>query len=154
MIGSSLYFIALLATAELEITENPTPEIAVEMVDQKTDSSEPTEKEEITCVTITNGIEVDMLNYKHWTGTYSPDVFTVYINDTIVEQGQTYTLTDSKTPVVIRFDYSFMNGIRKGTKTVTYAINDKATTATVTFSWLDTHKILLDNAILTPKKDA
>ena len=149
MIGSSLYFIALLATAELEIAENPTPNNATNAQDQTTEITKPAEEKTINSVTITNGIEPSMLSYKHWTGTYSPDVFTVYINDTTIEPGQTYTLADSKTPIVIRCDYSFMNGIRKGTKTTTYTMNDQITTAIVTFSWLDTHKILLDNATLS-----
>lgn len=150
MIGSSLYFIALLATAELEIAENQTPETVITQMDQTTEIAESTEQEKITAVTITNRIEPSMLSYKHWTGTYSPDVFMVYINDTIIEQGQTYTLADSKTPVVIRFDYSFMNGMRKGTKSTTYNMHNQTTTATLTFSWLDTNKVLLDNATLSP----
>lgn len=148
MIGSSLYFIALLATAELEIAENPTPETTSVTIESNT---EAIAQEITTPVTITNSIVPSMLSYKHWTGTYSPDVFTVYINDTTIEPGQTYTLTDSKTPVVIRFDYSFMNGMRKGTKTTTYTINTQATTANLTFSWLDTHKTLLDNATIAPE---
>jgi hypothetical protein len=182
MIGSSLYFIALLATSEVEISDNPsfadlscevlTKEEAsdfgkassdttndtanqtttdITIVDETSESIESIKQEEIRSITITNGIEPSMLSYKHWTGTYSPDVFTVYINDTTLEPGQTYTLADSKTPVVIRFDYSFMNGMRKGTKTTTYIMNDQATSATLTFSWLDTHKTLLDNATLTPE---
>lgn len=150
MIGSSLYFIALLATAELDISENPIPETLVTQMDQTTEISESIEQEKITPVTITNAIQPSMLSYKHWTGTYSPDVFMVYINDTMIEQGQTYTLADSKTPVVIRFDYSFMNGMRKGTKSTTYNMDNQTTTATLTFSWLDTNKVLLDNATLSP----
>lgn len=154
MIGSSLYFIALLATAELEISECLIPETASTIANQAIDHTMAPEEEEekVTTVTITNGIEPSMLSYKHWTGTYSPDVFTLSINDTTIEQGQTYTLTDATKPVVIRFDYSFMNGMRKGTKTVSYTMIDNTPTATITFSWLETHKVLLDNATISANK--
>src|SRR5436190_1520943 len=49
-------------------------------------------------VIITNAIEPDMLKYKHWTGTYSPDLFVITINGTAIDKGQTYTLDSPDTP--------------------------------------------------------
>ena len=120
---------------------------------ENTTNSTPTAQavSKVASITITNAIDQSMLPYKHWTGTYTPEVFTVQINGTEVAQGAQYTLTQTKDPVEVSFDYSFMNGTRKGSKKVSYAINENSTDATITFSWKDTDKLILSNA--TPIKE-
>jgi hypothetical protein len=108
--------------------------------------------EQQASITITNAIDQSMLPYKHWTGTYTPDVFTVQINGTEIAQGAQYTLAHTQDPIEISFDYSFMNGTRKGSKKVSYTLNENSTDATITFSWKDTHKLILSNA--TPIQEA
>ncbi|HLW72487.1 MAG TPA: hypothetical protein VKR54_00385 [Candidatus Babeliales bacterium] len=98
-----------------------------------------------TPITITNAIEPDMLKYKHWTGTYSPETFTLIINGTEVAQGAQHTLPAETKTVDIQFSYSFMKGMRTGTKTVTYQLNENITQANITFSWKDDWKVLVDN---------
>lgn len=96
-------------------------------------------------ITITNAIESSMLAYKHWTGTYSPDTFTIYINGVEVAQGAQYTLSAEASTIDIKYFYSFMNGMRTGTKTVSYQLHENITHANITFSWKDNWKVLVDN---------
>ena len=161
---SSLLLTALLTSAEIEMTQQITPAIT-ETTTQQENIPNTTEIEEITeanlvqsivaekkLIAITNAIEPSMLAYKHWTGTYSPELFTIMINDTQVAAGETYSLDLSNdSALVVQFDYSFMNGIRKGSKKITYQMNKECTQATLTFSWLDTWKVIIDGA--TPLKE-
>ncbi len=150
---SSLLFAACLASSQLEqpdiLTQQEEPIQHVEISESEAASdvtiSEPQP------ITFTNAIEPAMLKYKHWTGTYSPEEFTLSLNGTPVPCGQTYTLASADTPLTVQFDYSFMNGIRKGSKKISYAVQKECTQATITFSWLDTWKVLIDNA--TPIKE-
>jgi len=106
-----------------------------------------TETEKSAPITITNAIEPTMLEYKHWTGTYSPDIFTLTVNDIPVEPGSTYTHGSCDTPLTVQFDYSFRNGHRKGSKKISYQLNKETTEAKITFSWLDPWKVIIDNAV-------
>lgn len=145
MFYSSLYFVLLVTASETNVLEEPTTQELVEIV-QTTQEPDNIQEEKIQSVTITNAIEEEMLKYKHWTGTYSPDTFAVYINEKEVKTGDAYIASPSKEPIRISFSYSFMNGMRKGTKAYTYQINEDCSQITLTFSWLDKHKILMDNA--------
>jgi len=165
MIGSFLYCIALLATAEIPVTQNnaspsaatiitETPSAQLAHTPSQLISVENTVLEKIPQpIILTNKIVPDMLQYKHWTGTYSPKDFDLYINDTKVSFGETYTLKDPTQPFTVHFDYCFsvMRTIRKGTKKFFYQMKEQCSTATLTFSWLDQWKVLIDNA--TPLKE-
>lgn len=98
-----------------------------------------------TEITITNGIEPSMLAYKHWTGTYSPETFSITVNGTEVAQGASYTLPAATKTMDIQYSYSFMNGMRTGAKKVSYELHENSTHVTITFSWKDTWKVLVDN---------
>ncbi len=96
-------------------------------------------------IIITNAIEANMLEYKHWTGTYNPETFTIMVNGIEVAQGAQHTLPAETKNVDVMLSYSFMNGIRKGTKTVSYALHENSTQAKITFSWKDDWQVLVDN---------
>jgi len=99
-------------------------------------------------ITITNAISADMLKYKHWTGTYSPETFTVHIDGTEVAQGTQHTVPAETKTIDVMFTYSFMNGMRTGSKTVSYQLHENITQADITFSWKEDHKILVNNGTL------
>ncbi len=146
MIGSSLYLIALLASAEIETTEILT---TLETTQEIIAAEQNNRPEPIaTAVTLSNNIDPTMLKYKHWTGSYSPDSFNLSINGTIIAPGETYTFSNITEPFSISFDYSFMNGMRTGTKSFSYTINENSTNIGLTFSWLEPNKVILDNATL------
>ncbi|HSC25529.1 MAG TPA: hypothetical protein VLB80_04940 [Candidatus Babeliales bacterium] len=96
-------------------------------------------------ITIINAIDADMLAYKHWTGTYSPEIFTIAVDGTEIVQGSQLTLPSQTTTITIQYTYSFMNGMRSGTKKISYQLHENITRAQITFSWKDAWKVLLDN---------
>lgn len=109
----------------------------------------------VKAVTITNSIEQSSLGYKHWTGTYTPEKFIVYINGVELKVGESCLLTDSNQPVTVQFDYCFstIRGNRAGAKKVVYQLNENIEAARITFSWLDSYKIILDNATAVSQED-
>jgi hypothetical protein len=99
-------------------------------------------------IIITNGIEPSMLAYKHWMGTYSPESFSITINGTEVAQGTQLSLPAETKTIDVSFSYSFVSGMYKGNKSVSYQLHENITQATITFSWKDANKILIDNGTL------
>lgn len=167
MIFLLLCCVVLLASSEVEVLQNNETIEAVKQnvivqVDgtiqttlvaetlSETNISTPQEDKvtsvEKEVITITNNITPEMLNYKHWTGTYSPEKFTISVNNTKVTAGESYTFTKTNDPLVINFDYSFMNGMRKGGKKISYTMHENSTTASLSFSWSENHKVIIDNA--------
>lgn len=96
-------------------------------------------------ITITNNIKPDMLTYKHWTGKYNPDSFKIFVNDAEIAQGASVDVPAATKTVDVKFDYSFVNGKRAGSKTVAYKLNDDITQANITFSWDNDNQIIIDN---------
>ena len=132
-----------------------TDEIIVETVEtEQSTSTEVIVAKAIEPITITNAIEPSMLEYKHWTGTYNPETFTITVNGTEVAQGTQHTLPADTKAVDVAFHYSFMNGMRKGTKTVSYELHENSTQANITFAWKNDWQVLVDNATATKKVSA
>lgn len=123
-----LFLIAAVATTSPDL---PTVEVT---------TAKPTNE-----IIITNAIEANMLEYKHWTGTYNPETFTIMVNGIEVAQGAQHTLPAETKNVDVMLSYSFMNGMRKGTITVSYELHENSTEAKITFSWKDDWQVLVDN---------
>lgn len=100
-----------------------------------------------TPISICNTITPDMLAYKHWTGTYSPEKFTVKVNGIEIAQGASCTIEKPDSNLEISYTYSFMNGMRTGEKTVAYKLHENSTQANITFSWKNDWKVLVDNGV-------
>lgn len=100
---------------------------------------------EIQPIIITNAIEPSMLEYKHWTGKYSPESFAITINGTEIESGKTATVPANTKTVEIGYTYSFMNGMKSGGRKISYELHENSTQAQITFNWKDDWRILLDN---------
>ncbi len=132
--------------------ENNTEAITVTEFAEITDTTCATAQEQ-SSIAITNAIEPSMLAYKHWTGTYSPDKFTLTINGVEVAQGANCTITTTKEPLEISYSYSFMNGMRTGAKTVSYQLNENIAHARITFSWKDNWKVIVDNGTPISQKE-
>src|SRR5579864_2163730 len=122
MFGLSLVLALLIASTEMDIIIPQTTETESTHSDNEEAHSQE-QQPMVQPIVITNAIEPSMLAYKHWTGTYTPELFTITINGSIIETGQTYTLIDPATPFIVQYDYSFMNGMRKGTKKMSYHMN-------------------------------
>jgi hypothetical protein len=114
------------------------------------DETIPTESTVVlatTPITITNAIEPSMLEYKHWTGKYSPDTFSISVNGTQIEQGKTVEVPAATKTVDIRYDYSFVNGMKVGGRTISYELNENITQANISFSWKDDWRVMVDNGV-------
>jgi hypothetical protein len=98
-----------------------------------------------TPITITNAIEPNMLEYKHWTGKYSPETFIISVNGTKIEQGKTCEVPATATTVEIGYTYSFMNGMKTGGRKISYQLNENITQANITFNWKDDWRVVVDN---------
>lgn len=96
-------------------------------------------------ITITNAIEPKMLEYKHWTGKYSPELFTLSVNGLEVEQGKSCNVPADASTVEIAYTYSFMNGMRTGGKKISYQLNENITQADITFDWKDDWRVIINN---------
>ena len=96
-------------------------------------------------IIITNAIEPSMLEYKHWTGKYSPESFAITINGTKVESGKTVEIPADAKTVEIGYTYSFMNGMKSGGRKISYELTENSTQAQITFNWKNDWRVILDN---------
>src|SRR5437879_2049156 len=86
-----------------ELNQEPISSITdLILSDEKIITENAADLQQDSSIIITNAIEPSMLEYKHWTGTYSPELFTLIINDTQVLQGETYTLKSGDVPLVVQ----------------------------------------------------
>ncbi len=96
-------------------------------------------------ITIINAIEPKMLEYKHWTGKYSPDKFSISVNGAEIEQGKTCEIPADAKTVEIGYTYSFMNGMKSGGRRISYQLNENVTQLNITFNWKDDWRVVVDN---------
>ncbi len=144
-----------LPTIELTQTENEAIQQIVAVLDKENELTVTTEIPEAnpTAVTaiapqpiiITNSIEPSMLEYKHWTGKYSPDEFSISVNGVEIETGKTCEISTGSKTVEIGYTYSFMNGMKSGGKKISYQLNENITQAHISFNWKDDWRIIVDN---------
>lgn len=149
-----LFLLAAAASTELPITDLEDKEIS-ELIAvltqeiQAEESAQQTQKTEvtpaITSITITNAIEPSMLEYKHWTGKYSPEQFAITINGTEIETGKTCDIPANATTVEIGYTYSFMNGMKSGGRKISYQLDENTSQVNISFDWKDDWRVIIDN---------
>ena len=96
-------------------------------------------------ITVTNSIEPHMLEYKHWTGKYSPEQFSISINGVAIESGKTCEIPANSKTIDIGYSYSFMNGMKSGGRKISYQLNENISQANITFNWKDDWRVVVDN---------
>ena len=84
-----------------------------------------------------------MLQYKHWTGKYSPTKFLVTANGIPLEPGQTTSIMVTNNKLDLRFEHEFMNGKRSGDKTVPFTLKDDTIAIDLTFSWKEDDRFII-----------
>jgi hypothetical protein len=144
MMLACLFLIAFIPFT-IKATESSFAKASSDRTADRLPSELPAEVSTPPSITINNNIKPDMLTYKHWTGKYNPDSFKVFVNHTEVSQGNSLQLSSETKTVNLKFDYSFVNGKRTGSKTVSYKLNEDITQANITFSWDNDNKIIIDN---------
>lgn len=96
-------------------------------------------------IAIHTHISEKSLEYSHWSGTYTPK-FCIHVNNTSVPLTGNTTCAIAGEHVTIRFDYTFMNGYRKGAKEVTYRIMPHTNKLEISFDWNSKWRIIVNNA--------
>ena len=157
---SYLFLLAAVAvTPELPITDTMTTDekeiqhlvsvVAQEVQLTANTATQPTKEQKTEAalppVMIINTIEPSMLEYKHWTGKYSPEIFTVSVNGTEIATGATCEVSADNSTIEVGYTYSFMNGMRTGGKKISYQLNENITQAHITFDWKNDWRIIVDN---------
>lgn len=97
-------------------------------------------------VRVTNNIEQSMLTYKHWTGKYEPSTFVMKIDGQTIEQDKEYDIIVTDNILKVRYDYSFINGMRKGAKIIKFQLEKNAVDLLITFSWNDEWRVIINQA--------
>jgi len=143
-----------LPTIELTLTESQAIQEIVAVLTQEentsitaTETSTTTETlvaVKIQPITITNAIEPSMLEYKHWTGKYSPDEFSISVNGVKIESGKTCDIPANSKTVEIGYTYSFMNGMKSGGRKISYELNENIAQAHISFNWKDDWRVIVD----------
>jgi len=72
------------------------------------ESGAPSTQKAKKTITIKNNIERDMLKYKHWSGTYEPSTFVIYVNEKEIEPGTQKSIPMIDGIIEVRFDYAFL----------------------------------------------
>ncbi|MCX5925577.1 MAG: hypothetical protein NT124_04775 [Candidatus Dependentiae bacterium] len=97
-------------------------------------------------IIIKNGITKKMLSYKHWTGKYTPSIFTIKVNDTPIMEGDELAVTLHNNRFTVSYRYSFMNGYRTGARSITFIVNPNSTAINLSFNWKNKWHVLCDQA--------
>jgi hypothetical protein len=96
---------------------------------------------------IKNSITPEMLTYKHWSGSYKPSIFAISIQGAYVKLGETHAVSvNSEKSIKIRYDYSFMNGYKTGSREIEFIPLSEHNILELTFSWNEPTHIILQNA--------
>jgi|GEM_PF-4580404 len=100
-------------------------------------------------ISITNNITKEMITYKHWSGSYAPSIFTITISGNQLSNNQTTTTkTTTQNTITIRYDYSFANGYKTGSREIEFIISPEKTQYALTFSWQHPTHLILENAAI------
>lgn len=136
-----------------EIPEEPTlQEIAQysasseEIIQKKEESC--SKKQTIRTISITNSIDDAMLGYSHWTGTYTPKIFCIRVNNKKIGYGKTKKIDIENNKFTVRYDYDFGYNVKKarGAVEVLFKMDKKTSECDLTFSWDNSWRIIIDNA--------
>ena len=100
--------------------------------------------------TVKNCIEPRMLKY--WS--YTPEIFTLKVNGQPLKPGAFLQVPLEKNTMVVRYDYSFANGFRKGAKEVTFEVDSAKNECDLKFSWDDESRVILLGQNLKKSKDS
>lgn len=135
-------------------TEKTTPNVVhVQEVAQKTNDhsigKEVGNKPRSTHISITNNITKEMLTYKHWSGSYAPSIFAITIGgDRLLNNETVQVQATTQNTITIRYDYSFANGYKTGSREIEFIISPEKTQYALTFSWGSPTHLILENAAI------
>lgn len=101
-------------------------------------------------ITVTNNITKKMISYTKCFVSYTPD-FNLIINDEIIPPGHTRkVVVDNNNMLIVTYSYNFLNGYKKGKRSVSFELNPNQNAYEITFSWQNDWRLMIAQA--TPKK--
>lgn len=135
------------AASDVPLQEYPQiPELQLQPITPSAPTETLTDNTKTRKIIIKNGITKKMLSYKHWTGKYTPSIFTIKVNDMPITEGNEQTITLENNRFTVSYRYSFMNGYRTGARTITFIVNPEAHEVNLSFAWKNTWHVLCDQA--------
>jgi hypothetical protein len=90
-----------------------------------------------------------MLCYKKFFKTFEP-TFYITANEKIIDQGQSAQIPITNNTIKISYNYSFINGYKKGAQQIIFTIPSERKTLNLGFSWSNKWRITTSSA--TPIK--
>ncbi len=139
------------------IQTTPKPEKSESLVIKQEPHASKPEKQIVAqgySIPVTNKIDADTLAVKHWTGTYSPTKleitlngvpFNIVGNDAVALDALQQVPIQNNT-ITVQYAYEFMNGMRKGSDTLTYTVSEQSAPLELRFSWDTAWHVELDGA--------
>jgi hypothetical protein len=106
-------------------------------------------------ITVINGIEKKMLGYKKF-GTHYPTAFKITVGNSVIQQGNKVAAAVKNNTLIVRYDFEFMNGYRRGAREVTVELKPNADAITLAFNWKQKYHLVVaeaDKVISTVEKD-
>jgi len=102
-------------------------------------------------ISISNNIDYKKdTTYKWGFISYTPNKFVFKINGQEIAPGKTISIQASK-KMMVRYDYEFANGKRKGSKEIEFELDPKAKELDMRFSWNNEWRVVFKNGA-TPVK--
>lgn len=112
----------------------------------KKEINDSTKSTRSTKIEVKNNITPEMLVYNHWSGSYKPTVFEITIVGNRVAQNAIIETEVVNDIITIRYDYSFMNGYKTGSREIQFLLQPGKKQYGLTFSWHAPMHLVLENA--------
>jgi hypothetical protein len=132
--------------AQEESTKSQPQDLAITAPQEITLAADLTEENKPRTITIKNGITPSMLAYAHWTGTYTPSIFTLEVNDKTLALGEQIVTPLIDDTFTASYYYSFMNGYKSGARKVTLKVDHETPFVELGFSWKSEWHVISDQA--------
>lgn len=104
---------------------------------------------ETRTISVENAITKKMLGYKYF-GTHYPTTFTITANGTEIKQESKELIKIANNQLKVLYHFEFLNGKKRGSKEVIFAVKPGADTLTIAFDWKDEWRILIDKTKAEP----
>ncbi|MEX0849022.1 MAG: hypothetical protein WD055_02240 [Candidatus Dependentiae bacterium] len=102
-------------------------------------------------VTVKNSITKEMISYSKCFASYTPD-FSLTINDQTIQPGEEKKINITNDQLTTSYSYNFLNGFKKGKRTVEFEMPSDKEKFEITFSWEDDWHVLIKNSKPIKKK--